>query len=103
LNERENVDILLSIRIGFLANHLGTKFFLILLRHSSSSPSTFPSLFLSHPGSFNPKMLKIWLIEVASIDVRVLLESSSELRSALRALATFWFASLLRLLSLNDL
>jgi len=92
LNKRENVDILLSIRIGFLANHLGTKFFHILLRQASSSPSTTPSLFLSHPGSFNPKMPKIWLTEMTSIDVRVLLESSSVLRSALIALATFWLA-----------
>lgn len=81
--------------------HLGTKYFQIFPRHLSSSPSTCPLLFLSHPGSLRPKIEKSWLAEAVSMDFRVLLESSSVLRSFLMASAVCLLASLSRLARLS--
>jgi hypothetical protein len=75
-------------------DHLGTKFFQILLRHLSSSPLICPSLLASQPGSFRPKIENNWLAVVVLIEVRVRLESSSVLRSLRMALAAAWSAIL---------
>lgn len=85
-----------------MGDHLGTKFFQIFERHLSSSPSTLPSLLASQLGSLSPKMEKIWLAVLMSMDFTVRLESSSVLRSLLKAFAVSLFASLSRLEMLNE-
>jgi len=83
-------------------NHLGTKFFQILLRHFNSSPVNSPLLSLSQLGSFKPNILKSWLAEATSMLVSFRLESSVSLRSALMASTTLGFVILLILARLNE-
>ncbi len=83
--------ILLEIQMKNLFNdlfhmkgsyHLGTKLFQILFKHLSSSPSTLPLAFLSHPASFKPKIVKSYFADALSISFKVLLSSFDSLRSA---------------------